>query len=111
VTLPASASSLPSVQAEDFEGPLDLLLDEVRRQNVALERISMAPIVARFLEYMRTATERNLNLDIEWLHMAATLIHWKSRSLLPGGRDSRAHGGPQPRQPGPAAAGAPEASD
>ena len=83
MTLPASASSLPSVQAEDFDGPLDLLLDEVRRQNVALEKISMAPIVARFLEYMRTATERNLNLDIEWLHMAATLIHWKSRSLLP----------------------------
>jgi len=83
VTLPASASSLPSVQAEDFEGPLDLLLDEVRRQNVALEKISMAPIVARFLEYMRTASERNLNLDIEWLHMAATLIQWKSRSLLP----------------------------
>ncbi len=43
----------------------------------------MAPIVARFLEYVRTAAERNLNLDIEWLHMAATLIHWKSRSLLP----------------------------
>ncbi|MEO8130207.1 MAG: segregation/condensation protein A [Bryobacteraceae bacterium] len=83
MTLPASASSLPSIQAEDFEGPLDLLLDEVRRQNVALEKISMAPIVARFLAYMRTATERNLNLDIEWLHMAATLIHWKSRSLLP----------------------------
>jgi chromatin segregation and condensation protein Rec8/ScpA/Scc1 (kleisin family) len=83
MTLPASASSLPSVQAEDFEGPLDLLLVEVRRQNVDLEKISMAPIVTRFLEYVRTATERNLNLDIEWLHMAATLIHWKSRSLLP----------------------------
>ncbi len=40
MTLPASASSLPSVQAEDFEGPLDLLLDEVRRQNVAIEKIS-----------------------------------------------------------------------
>jgi segregation and condensation protein A len=83
MTVSASASFLPSVQTEDFEGPLDLLLDEVRRQNVALEKISMAPIVARFLEYMRTATERNLNLDIEWLHMAATLIQWKSRSLLP----------------------------
>jgi segregation and condensation protein A len=83
MTLPASASSIPSVRAEGFEGPLDLLLDEVRRQNVDLEKISMAPIVARFLRYVRTATERNLNLDIEWLHMAATLIHWKSRSLLP----------------------------
>ena len=83
MTLPASGSSLPPVQVEAFEGPLDLLLDEVRRQNVAIESIAMAPIVARFLAYVRTAAERNLNLDIEWLHMAATLIHWKSRSLLP----------------------------
>ena len=83
MTLPDNGNSLPSVQVEAFDGPLDLLLDEVRRQNVAIEKISMAPIVARFLEYLRTAAERNLNLDIEWLHMAATLIHWKSRSLLP----------------------------
>ena len=85
MTLPdnGNCNSLPLVQVEAFEGPLDLLLDEVRRQNVAIEKISMAPIVARFLEYIRTAIERNLNLDIEWLHMAATLIHWKSRSLLP----------------------------
>ena len=83
MTLPGNGNSLPSVQVEAFDGPLDLLLDEVRQQNVAIEKIAMAPIVARFLEYVRTAAERNLNLDIEWLHMAATLIHWKSRSLLP----------------------------
>ena len=70
----------------EFEGPLDLLLEEVRRQNVAIEDIAMAPIVARFLEYIRTAADRNLNLDIEWLHLAAILIHWKSRSLLPSDR-------------------------
>ena len=80
---PDSPASLPSVQFEEFEGPLDLLLDEVRRQNVAIEKIAMAPIVSRFLEYMRTASGRSLNLDIEWLHIAATLIQWKSRSLLP----------------------------
>jgi segregation and condensation protein A len=68
---------------EQFEGPLDLLLDEVRRQNVGIDRIAMAPIVARFLAYVGTAASRNLNLDIDWLHMAATLIHWKSQSLLP----------------------------
>src|SRR6185312_13971154 len=83
MTRPGSAASLPSVRWEQFEGPLDLLLDEVRRQNVAIETIAMAPIVARFLEYVRAAAERSLNLDMEWLHMAATLIHWKSRSLLP----------------------------
>jgi segregation and condensation protein A len=84
LTLPFSAASLPpSVQLPEFEGPLDLLLDEVRRQNVAIESIAMAPIVARFFAYVGTGAERNLNLDIEWLHMAATLIQWKSRSLLP----------------------------
>ena len=83
MALPTSASLPPPVQIPQFEGPLDLLLDEVRRQNVAIENIAMAPIVARFLEYVGAAAERNLNLDIEWLHMAATLIHWKSRSLLP----------------------------
>lgn len=82
MTTRVSTASLPSVQVEDFEGPLDLLLNEVRRQNVAIDQIAMAPVVARFLACVRTATERNLNLDIEWLHMAATLIQWKSRSLL-----------------------------
>ncbi len=84
MALPGSTASLPPpVQLPDFEGPLDLLLDEVRRQNVTIENIAVAPIMARFLEYVGAAAERNLNLDIEWLHMAATLIHWKSRSLLP----------------------------
>src|SRR5690242_13476801 len=84
MALPASAASLPPrVQLPEFEGPLDLLLDEVRRQNVPIENIAMAPIVGRFLEYVGSAAERNLNLDIEWLHMASTLIYWKSQSLLP----------------------------
>ena len=77
------APALPSVEQEAFSGPIDLLVDEVRRQNVELEEIRMAPLVARFLAYVHGAAERNLNLDIEWLHMAATLILWKSRSLLP----------------------------
>lgn len=72
----------PLIQFGDFEGPLDLLLHEVRCQNVAIENVRMAPITNRFLEYVRTAGQRNLNLDIDWLHMAATLIRWKSQSLL-----------------------------
>ena len=84
MALPDSAASLPPpVQIPEFEGPLDLLLDEVRRQNVAIENFAMSPIVARFLDYVGTAADRNLNLDIEWLLLAATLIHWRSRSLLP----------------------------
>jgi len=80
---PASSSSLPRLPLERFDGPLDLLLDEVRRQKVAIAHIAMAPIVARYLEYLRAAAARGVRLDIDWLEIAATLIYWKSRSLLP----------------------------
>lgn len=80
---PDSLTSLPAVESEFFAGPLDLLVAEVRRQNVAIESVAMAPLTARFLAYVASAPARNLNLDIEWLHLAATLIHWKSAALLP----------------------------
>jgi segregation and condensation protein A len=88
MSLPTKPASLPRARLDHFEGPLDLLLDEVRRQNVAIEDIALAPVVARYLEYMRSAADVNLNLDIEWLHMAATLILWKSRALLSPGVDA-----------------------
>ncbi len=55
----------------------------MRRRNIAIEQVALAPLVARYLAYMRAAASLNVNLDIEWVHMAATLIQWKSRSLLP----------------------------
>ena len=73
----------PPVAIGEFEGPLDLLLEEVRKQNIPVQEIQMAPLVARFLEYVHCARDRSLNLNIEWLLLAATLIQWKSRSLLP----------------------------
>jgi len=79
---PDKASSLPSPILVEFEGPLDLLLDEVRRQRVAIEEIALAPMVARFLDYVRSAIARGVPLEMEWLHLAATLIHWKSRRIL-----------------------------
>ena len=78
-----SAAIAVAAIGENFDGPLDFLLAEVRRQNVAIEEVRMAPITSRFLEYLQSAAERNLNLDIDWLLMAATLIYWKSQALLP----------------------------
>jgi chromatin segregation and condensation protein Rec8/ScpA/Scc1 (kleisin family) len=75
-------ASLPVAQGV-FGGPLDLLLEAVRTQRVAIQDVAMAPLVASFLSYFRGALARNIDLGIEWLQMAATLIHWKSRSLLP----------------------------
>jgi segregation and condensation protein A len=79
----SDAASPPRARSGAFEGPLDLLLDEVRRQRVAIADVAMAPLVAAFLAYVRQAAERNIDLDIAWLQTAATLIHWKSLSLLP----------------------------
>jgi len=75
-----SAASPPR---DTFDGPLDLLLDEVRRQRIAIEEVALAPLVARYLDYMQAAAARHLPLDIDWVLLAATLIQWKSRSLLP----------------------------
>ena len=75
-----SAASPPR---ETFDGPLDLLLDEVRRQRIAIEEVALAPLVARYLDYMQAAAARQQPLDMDWILLAATLIQWKSRSLLP----------------------------
>ena len=75
-----SAASPPR---ESFDGPLDLLLDEVRRQRIAIEDVALAPLVARYLDYMQAAAARQRPLDIDWILLAATLIQWKSRTLLP----------------------------
>jgi segregation and condensation protein A len=79
--------SLPPVRVGLFEGPLDLLLDEVRRQRVAIQDLQMAPLVARFLNYTRGADDRDLALDLEWLAVAATLIDWKARWLARQGHE------------------------
>ncbi len=70
-------SSLPR-----FDHPLDFLLEEARRQSVPIEQVALAPLTARFLEYLATAPAE-IHHNIEWLQMAAGLIYWKSRSLLP----------------------------
>lgn len=75
-----SGASLPP---DCFDGPLDLLLDEVRRQRIAIIEVALAPLVARYLAYMEGAQATGRPLDIDWVLLAATLIQWKSRSLLP----------------------------
>lgn len=74
-------SRAPLLQ-ESYAEPLDLLLAEVRRQNVALEAVALAPLVARYLDYMQQAARARQPLAIDWILLAATLIQWKSRALL-----------------------------
>lgn len=68
---------------EAFEGPLDLLLYLIRRANIDVLDIPMAPLTAQYLEYVEAMRSRNLELAAEYLLMAAMLLEIKSRMLLP----------------------------
>ena len=68
---------------EAFEGPLDLLLYLIRKQNFNILDIPMARVTAQYLVYVEEIRSHNLELAAEYLLMAAMLIEIKSRMLLP----------------------------
>ena len=68
---------------EAFEGPLDLLLYLIRKQNFNVLDIPMASVTRQYLDYVDQIRQRNLELASEYLLMAAMLIEIKSRMLLP----------------------------
>lgn len=71
------------VKLEIFEGPLDLLLYLVKRDEVDIYDISLERITKQYLEYLQAFKELNIEVAGEFVVMAANLIYWKSRSLLP----------------------------
>jgi segregation and condensation protein A len=68
---------------EAFEGPLDLLLYLIRKANVNVLDIPMAPLTAQYLVYVEAMRASNLELAADYLLMAAVLLEIKSRMLLP----------------------------
>src|SRR5690554_2895464 len=68
---------------ETFQGPLDLLLYLIRKQNFNVLDIPMAEVTRQYLSYVEQIREQNLELAGEYLLMAAMLIEIKSRMLLP----------------------------
>ena len=68
---------------EQFEGPLDLLLYLIRKENISVLDIPMAKLTAQYLEYVEMMRSQQLELAAEYLLMAAVLIEIKSRMLLP----------------------------
>ena len=68
---------------EQYDGPLDLLLDLIRKQQIDIKDIPIATITQQYLEYMDKAREMDIDLGAEFVYMAATLIHIKSKMLLP----------------------------
>ncbi len=76
-------SSPLHVHLDQYEGPLDLLLDLIRKHQIDIHNIPIAQITAQYLEYVQKAMELDMELGAEFVYMAATLIHIKSKVLLP----------------------------
>jgi len=81
---------------EAFEGPLDLLLYLIRRQNFNILDIPLADVTRQYLAYVEQIRKRNLELAAEYLLMAAMLIEIKSRMLLPARKSAE---GAEPEDP------------
>ena len=90
---PLPANARPKVEENDFpfavsvgdiyEGPLDLLLDLIRKQDIDIYDIPIARITAQYLAYVEKLKELDVNVAAEFIYMAAVLIHIKSKMLLP----------------------------
>jgi segregation and condensation protein A len=88
VTVPEGVESVlpedaPRILLPLFEGPLDLLLYLIKREKIEIHDIPIAPITRQYMEYLDLMRELNLDVAGEFMVMAATLIHIKSKMLVP----------------------------
>src|SRR5262252_9081230 len=66
-----------------YEGPLDLLLDLIKKQEMNIHDIQIAKITSQYLDYLHRLEELNVDVSSEFIYMAASLIYIKSKMLLP----------------------------
>jgi segregation and condensation protein A len=66
-----------------YEGPLDLLLDLIRKQEMDIHNIPIAKITQQYLDYLHHLEKLDIDVSADFIYMAATLIHIKSKMLLP----------------------------
>lgn len=96
----AEQAELPyQVRIENFEGPLDLLLHLIKKNEINIYDIPIAMIAQQYLSYIEAMKDLNLNVAGEFLVMAATLLQIKSKMLLPVDETAEdEEDGPDPRE-------------
>ena len=101
-------TSNPAAQASEFpfavtvgavyDGPLDLLLDLIRKQDIDIYDIPIAKITAQYLAYVENLKQLDVDVAAEFIYTAALLIHIKSKMLLPRDPDAPAGAEEDPRE-------------
>ena len=87
---PENESSFSVLVGQVYEGPLDLLLDLIRKQDIDIYDIPIAKITGQYLQYVENMKQLDVDIAAEFIYTASLLIHIKSKMLLP--RDSDATG-------------------
>jgi segregation and condensation protein A len=99
---PTFPDDAPKIQVkfdiQDFEGPLDLLLHLIRKDRMDIRDIAIAPITRQYIEYIKLMTILNLDVAGEFMVMASTLIHIKSKMLVPLSPSEVEEDGEDPRE-------------
>lgn len=86
------------IQLDVFEGPLDLLLHLIKKDNLDIYEINISAITTQYLEYLDLMKQLNLDVAGEFLVMASTLMQIKARQLLPSQVPTTEEQGPDPAQ-------------
>ena len=71
------------IHLESYDGPLDLLLDLIKKQEIDIHNIPIAKITGQYLEYLHKMEQMDMDISADFIYMAATLIYIKSKMLLP----------------------------
>lgn len=82
-TTPQSAKPIYAIKLDIFEGPLDLLLHLIQKNEMDITDVSIAEVTEQYLEYLNLMEMLDLDVASEFLVMAATLLHLKSQIILP----------------------------
>src|SRR5271165_5924359 len=85
---PENESSFSVLVGQVYEGPLDLLLDLIRKQDIDIYDIPIAKITAQYLKYVEGMKQLDVDVAAEFIYTASLLIHIKSKMLLPRDPDA-----------------------
>jgi segregation and condensation protein A len=72
-----------NIHLETYDGPLDLLLDLIKKQEIDIHNIPIAKITGQYLDYLHKLEQLDMDISADFIYMAATLIFIKSKMLLP----------------------------
>ena len=89
----ATALVKPELRLQHFEGPLDLLCHLIEKNDIDICDIPIAEITSQYMDYLAAMKKLDMDIASEFLLMGATLVHIKSRMMLPGKKNGAAEDG------------------